>query len=595
MFELIKKAKKSVILSLCAIAIIIYLSGNLGIGAFLRNHLAFGYGGGLGFVMLPEVTAQNQPLYLPDHQRAGRLFQRASNGVLAVLEVPPLTVSNKTSFELLEVLIDGNNTPCENSNYVVGNRAFHLSIKDPAGKLVTEFPDSRLSITLTYPEVPVDTTNLGIYYLNNNNQWVLGQKANFSNSNEVTFQVATYGTFAVISSPGLSRLIEAGPRCSGQVLGVKQYADGELLRTCDGQVYIVEGQKVNQAGYVALTKKTYRGKTINDVDFEVIVSYLGTKNIGRKFADGELLRTCDWRIFRVENQELRYIPSWQTLHDNYFGQKINNIDYWVLSEYKNIIGLTPTQQVLGAKQYATGTLVRTPDGKIYIIENQGPRHIISQEELKNYGGKKIYDVSYEVINSYNQDYTGPIQVLGVKKYADGTLLRTRDWKVYLVQGQTVRHIATLAPGPTATYQGQKIYDVDYGVINQYNLADSPSPTQQVLGVKQYADGTLLRTPDGKIYIIGNQVPRYISSQDELKQYGNKKIYNVDYNDINDYGNKQVLGVKRYADGTILKTPDWKVYIIENQKAKYIATVASPQMLYDGKPVYNVDYEILAQY
>jgi len=47
-----------------------------------------------------------------------------------------------------------------------------------------------------------------------------------------------------------------------------------------------------------------------------------------------------------------------------------------------------------------------------------------------------------------------------------------------------------------------------------------------LGVKIYADGTLLRTPDKKIYVIINGQKNYISTLKQLAKYKNSKIYNV---------------------------------------------------------------------
>ncbi|MFA5021564.1 MAG: hypothetical protein WC508_00575 [Patescibacteria group bacterium] len=598
MFKIIKKAKTNIILSICAIVCIVYLSGHLGLGQFLRNHLAFGYGGGGGAVILPEIVAINKPLYIPTEFRGGRQF-RQLDGVSVTLEVPPLVTSGYTMFDTEITSVNSSNRPCVEGNFVLADKVFTIIANDVDGHEVTSFPRG-LTVSLTLANLPADTSNVGIYYLNNNSQWVLGQKAIFDNvNNRTSFQIKDLGVIALINAPGLPRVIEAGSQCSvrPQVLGIKQYSEGTPLRTCDGETYIVSGTKIiKQVKKPPLTAKTFEGKTIYDVDFSVIVELSGQRYDGKNYKNGDLLRTCDWKIYRVENQKLRHIGTWQELHEKYEGQKINNVDYWVIADYQQLPVLSPSQQVLGVKQYADGSLIRTSDGRIYIIENQSARYISSLDELKKYANQKIYNVTSDVVIQYNQpnvEYNSN-KVLGVKFYADGTYLRTRDWKVYVVENQKARQVATMIAGSQDYYLGQKIYDVDYGVIAQYTTQQSSVATQQVLGAKSYANGTLLRTADGKVYIVDNQKIRP-ADQADLQNRGNSKLYDVNYDTITNYGGQSVLGVKLYADGTYLKTPDWRLYVIENQKARYIDTIAASQISYNGQPVYNVDYGVLTQY
>ncbi len=120
------------------------------------------------------------------------------------------------------------------------------------------------------------------------------------------------------------------------------------------------------------------------------------------------------------------------------------------------------------------------------------------------------------------------QVLGVKIYAVGSLLRTPNGKIYLVMpGQAVQHIPDL--NALQAYSGHKINNVSQALISQYQQVYG-----QVLGIKIYADGTLLRTPDHKIYVIVNGHKQYIPGLAELYQYRNHRIINVSYNVIADY-------------------------------------------------------------
>ncbi len=601
-------SKVNVGITAIAVFLILFLSGNLGSGDFLNNYVAFGYGGGMGGVILPPITAVNEPLYLSLPEREGQLFYGGKDGAAIKVEVPPLSVREYTIFQVNEVGVSPSNRPCNETDNIVGNTIYDFQAEKKSGKEVIGF-DRDLSITITLPVLPADVSNLGIYFLNNNNQWVFGKKAAFDTDHKVTFQVSNVGKFAIINAPGLPRVLETYLRCTEQqVLGEKQYTSGSLLRTCDLQVYRIQDNKVVQIGLVTAPQSHYNGEKIFDVDFQVLYQYMDADQRSlreRNYSDGELVRACDWRIFRIENQKARYINNWSELHEKYEGQVINNVDYWILKRYLNPrFEPVPTEAVLGSKKYADGTLIRTPDNKVYIIELQKPRYINSPYELSLYGGQEIFNVEFDVLDQYsNQSVGGDQKILGVKVYGDGTLLRTRDFKVYIVENGNIKHIASI-PGPHDSYLGKKIIDVDYSVLTQYHqiLVSDPLP-KQVLGVKKYSDGTLIRTENKKTYIIENQKARYISTIEELRKYSGQEIFNVDIDTLNFYLNgakspeplPRVLGVKRYGDGTYLKTPDWKIYVISGGKAKFVEMQATPQENYKGNSVINVSYEILAQY
>ncbi|MFA6382030.1 MAG: hypothetical protein WCX08_02060 [Candidatus Buchananbacteria bacterium] len=611
MFELLKRSKFNISAGSLAVLAIVYLSGNFGAGEFLNNHIAFGYGGGGGgSTILEPITAINNWLVIPDQYRNGKLIRRSGNDILLELEIPPLAVKDYTIFEVNYVGLDSTNQPCDSQNAIIGGKIFNLSAKDRNNNLSGNFLQN-LNVNLTIANLPADLTSLGIYFLNNNSQWVLGQKAIFDVDNKTIFAVNDIGTFAVINAPGLPPILETYDRChyGPEVLGVKEYANGSYLRTCDGQLYQIENQKaVDVSKKIPLSQRTYNDSAVFDVDFNVIYSYTQNPVFGLKtFRDGQLLRTCDWRIYRVENQKFRYIGTHQELIDNYEGQKINNVDFWTIDNYLglNYTGSHPdtTGKVLGVKQYVVGTIVRTADGKVYIIEDQTIRHVATLAASENYyAGQKIYNIDNESFNYYqNQGVNSGEKVLGVKKYANGTLLRTRDWKVYLVQNDKLLYLDTIA-GPDNQLNGKRIYDVDYGVLAQYTDKKVSVPGQ-VLGVKKYADGALIRTPNRKIYIIENQSPRQITGLAELNRYAGKTIYNISDDDLAAYFSPlptietggQVLGVKKYADGSLLKTPDWKIYEVAGQTLKHIATVPSPDNAYQGKKIFNVDYETISSY
>ncbi len=115
------------------------------------------------------------------------------------------------------------------------------------------------------------------------------------------------------------------------------------------------------------------------------------------FPNGALIRSvCDpnMSVYIVVNGKKFHIPSWAYLHENYFSQRIFNVDDSVLNNYP-----TSNGNVLGIKIYLDGTLLRGPDKKVYIIKNSRKREL-SAAELKKYASKTIIDVNSEILSQY---------------------------------------------------------------------------------------------------------------------------------------------------------------------------------------------------
>jgi hypothetical protein len=58
---------------------------------------------------------------------------------------------------------------------------------------------------------------------------------------------------------------------------------------------------------------------------------------------------------------------------------------------------------------------------------------------------------------------------------------------------------------------------------------------------------------------------------------------------------QILGVKIYPDGSLLRGPDWKIYLIINGEKQLIISWEELLEKYIGQKIYNVSDEVLAQY
>jgi len=116
---------------------------------------------------------------------------------------------------------------------------------------------------------------------------------------------------------------------------------------------------------------------------------------------------------------------------------------------------------------------------------------------------------------------------------------------------------------------------------------------QILGKKIYADGALLRGSDKKVYLIVNGQKKHIFNLKELAQYAGQKIYDVENIVLIQY--PEVLKIKVFADGMLIRGADTKVYVIKNGKKQHIRSLLELQKNYFGKKIYDVSDETLSKY
>jgi hypothetical protein len=113
-------------------------------------------------------------------------------------------------------------------------------------------------------------------------------------------------------------------------------------------------------------------------------------------------------------------------------------------------------------------------------------------------------------------------------------------------------------------------------------------TKKVLGVQQYAIGTLLRSNlNHRIYVVtGETTIKHVANLKELLKYIGHTTLSVDDSVIAAYS--QVLGAEKYADGTLVRSRgDHKVYVIINGEKVHIKTLKE-LFKYLGKPILEIE-------
>ena len=114
-----------------------------------------------------------------------------------------------------------------------------------------------------------------------------------------------------------------------------------------------------------------------------------------------------------------------------------------------------------------------------------------------------------------------------------------------------------------------------------------APAPQLLGEKIYADGTLLRGKDKKIYLIANNKLVVIRTLAQLREYQGRPIYDVSDLVIRHY--------MTFADGDLLRGPNKRIYVLNKGKRQPILTLTELRKKYFKKEIFDVADLTLAKY
>ncbi|RLC38033.1 hypothetical protein DRH27_03245 [Candidatus Falkowbacteria bacterium] len=106
-----------------------------------------------------------------------------------------------------------------------------------------------------------------------------------------------------------------------------------------------------------------------------------------------------------------------------------------------------------------------------------------------------------------------IKVLGISHYPDNSLVRGPDNKIYVIQGQTKKHVVNLKE--LQKYSGQPIYFMEDSELDKYQN-------------RQYLNGRLIREKGtARVYVVKNSQKKYILNLEELRAYYfGQEIYNI---------------------------------------------------------------------
>lgn len=104
------------------------------------------------------------------------------------------------------------------------------------------------------------------------------------------------------------------------------------------------------------------------------------------YQNGKLLKYGE-KIYIIENQMKRHIRTLKELFD-YRGKEIIDVDFTVINSYPS-------------RDFRKGDLIRGDDMRIFVILDNGAKHILNIRELqKNHFGKIIHNIPDKLLRDY---------------------------------------------------------------------------------------------------------------------------------------------------------------------------------------------------
>jgi len=190
---------------------------------------------------LPSTTLSGESVTI-NYAEEATLTKTFSDNSKIVIEIPICTVEVETTFDVEQKSLVNYETPVATVGAIlVGNTVFEITAVDAENMAVTSFYRA-ITITITIPDLPEDTSNLGLYYYNNGtDSWGLIPGTQFDTvTGQVTFTTDHFTKFAVFEITGTPYFLSVDL----SLKGVGTIAENALVKTSESPaVYLIENSK----------------------------------------------------------------------------------------------------------------------------------------------------------------------------------------------------------------------------------------------------------------------------------------------------------------------------------------------------------------
>ena len=218
----------------------------------------------------------------------------------------------------------------------------------------------------------------------------------------------------------------------------------------------------------------------------------------------------------------------------------------------------------GEKEIGYLDLDENQDGKILISDFGdlvSKLAVIPSSQVKTSGFGNSEPLS---AFSYSAKLIEPAAAI-VQKYPDGSLLRVEGGKkVYLIENNKKRWIASAAVF-SSRYCWNDIQKVFSGDLADIELGKN---------VDKLGDGSLIKGTSAKVYLIEGGQKKWIVDGFTFnkRSYQWENVHQISDDDLSNYSEgENILDAPLYSDGTLIKGSGYKVYLIENNKKRWIAS------------------------
>lgn len=163
----------------------------------------------------------------------------------------------------------------------------------------------------------------------------------------------------------------------------------------------------------------------------------------------------------------------------------------------------------------SGSISTNPDNPESVLKN-----IDINKNLSASGGNIVFSPKKDEL-SKPKAVVDVIAVLGFSAFADGSLLRGEDAKIYIVEGEYKKHIKNLKQ--LEKYSGETIFDVGEDMLANYES-------------RQHSDGELIRElGDEKVFNISDgHLEHVLNLEDLQRNFSGQEIFNLSKKEMLQY-------------------------------------------------------------
>ena len=396
--------------------------------------------------------------------------------------------------------------------------------------------------------------------------------------NSICGSTATYSSlqhfehriFCWNSKTGQAELRE--PICYNYVAPPPLPVNNTLVRPNDDDpIYLVESNKLHhipttatfeRCGYSWGAVATYPPETLAQIPLS------SDQHLGKCLPSGSFLRsTATQRVYRLENQQRRYVTSTDTM--NLCGWNWNSIedfdDETVVSVPQGS-DLNPTN---AGCLHEGDLLCSTSNSRIYYVQSNQRRYIVNTEVFNacKYNWDKVKDVAESTITSM----TATSDITLANCVYNGDLLHdTSTDKIYVMESGKKRWIVGTVDFNACKYSWDKVKDFSSGTLSAIPNGSNKVCTQPT------TNGQLIRSEaSDPIYVYYNGQKRYIATVDLF----NACKYN--WGAVKEYAQYTIDAIPKGTDwnlgnclptGSLLKnTSNNKIYYLDRGSKRWFAT------------------------